>query len=283
MGEARVYSEEMPIVEACVNTLTLSRYEITNAQFATFVAETGYITRAERGWSEDETEGPGEPVSPGSVVFIPPKRISQALDWWQFVEGASWHNPTGRASLRLSAAHLPVVHVTRADAEAYADWAGGRLPGEAEWEYAARGGISGSLYAWEETEATRRSSRANTWQGVFPVINTNEDGHIGLAPIGSFPPNPFGLHDMIGNVWEWTNSIYYPTHMPDTATREWDNGFDPKQPGIKVGVIKGGSHLCAKSYCYRYRPAARHSQDLTFGTSHIGFRIAKDISSTPPN
>jgi len=173
----------------------------------------------------------------------------------------------------------PVVHITREDAQAYAKWAGGRLSSEAEWEYAARGGLNGELMSWAEAEEAALEDKANTWQGVFPVINSADDGYVGVAPIGSYPANGFGLYDMIGNVWEWTSSNYYPTHNPGEAAKVYPNGYDPAQGNIPVGVIKGGSFLCARSYCYRYRPAARQPQDLIFGTSHIGFRIVREVPS----
>jgi formylglycine-generating enzyme required for sulfatase activity len=168
------------------------------------------------------------------------------------------------------------VHVTREDANAYANWIGGRLPTEAEWEYAARAGLDGQIYGWDDAETLALSERANTWQGIFPIANTATDGYDGIAPVGSYPPNAYGLYDMIGNVWEWTDEPYFSTHDYESEPALRKNGFDPSQPGIAVGVIKGGSFLCARNYCYRFRPAARQAQDLAFGTSHIGFRVVRD-------
>lgn len=263
LGEDRGYAEEGPEVEACVDSFSITRFEITNAQFAAFVEATGYVTAAEA--SEQ----------PGSAIFDPVEGVAENLNWWRFETGANWRLPDGPDGL---AAHpdAPVIHVTQADAAAFAAWAGGRLPTEAEWEYAARGGLEGSLYSWAEAESAALASKANTWQGVFPVLDIADDGHGGLAPVGQYPPNGFGLHDMIGNVWEWTTSPYYGSHQPGDALATYPDGRDPAQPGRAVGVIKGGSFLCARSYCYRFRPAARQAQDLELSTSHIGFRVVAD-------
>jgi formylglycine-generating enzyme required for sulfatase activity len=275
MGETRVYPEEGPPSETCVTAFEVTAHEITTAQFAAFVTATGYVTRAERGWSASEAGGPGVDLPPGSALFTPPQGPAQALSWWRYTDGVSWRLPQGPHGPKARG-DAPVVHVTRADAERYASWAGGRLPTEAQWEYAARGGLNGSLYAWDEAEEIALAGRANTWDGVFPVLNTEADGYSGLAPVGSYPPNGFGLYDMVGNVWEWTAAQYYPTHAPGEAMLARAGGFDPTQPGIDVGVIRGGSFLCARSYCFRFRPAARQAQDLAFGTSHVGFRVVRD-------
>ncbi len=277
MGDDRVYPEEKPVREACVGPFAIMRAEVTNAQFSAFVDATGYVTRAERGWTGEEPDGPGAPVPPGAAVFDPPTTGPlRALNWWRFVEGASWRRPMGADSAaEPPEAHAPVTHVTREDAQAFATWVGGRLPTEAEWEYAARGGVDGALYAWEEAEAKARA-QANTWQGVFPHYNTNKDGYSGLAPVAQFPANGFGLYDMIGNAWEWTATPYAADHTDRARQHAGVRGLDPSQPGAAVGVIRGGSYLCAASFCFRFRPAARQAQDLAFGTSHIGFRVVKD-------
>ena len=274
MGETRVYHEEGPVTEVCLEPFEIWSHEISNAEFAKFVKATGHKTRAELGWKASDSEGPGVDMPPGSAVFVPPEN-PKSLNWWSLVEGANWWQPLGARKGGYADA-APVVHITREDAAAYAKWAGGRLPNEAEWEYAARGGLNGELLSWAEAEEAVLEDKANTWHGVFPVINSPEDGHVGVAPIGSYPANGFGLFDMIGNVWEWTSSNYYPTHQPGEAAKLYPNGYDPAQGEIPVGVIKGGSFLCARSYCYRYRPAARQPQDLIFGTSHVGFRIVRD-------
>lgn len=274
-GESRIYPEEGPVTEACVEPFSITAHEITIDQYAAFVADTGYKTRAERGWAEGEEGGPGVLLPPGSALFAPPGIPGKPLSWWRFEEGVSWRTA---GTTKGSNGRLPAVHLTRPDADAFAAWAGGRLPTEQEWEYAARGGLDGSLYSWSEAEDAAIEDRANTWQGVFPFVNTGADGYEGLAPVGSFPPNGFGLYDMVGNVWEWTSSAYYPTHAPTEAMEAVETGMDPTQPGIPVGVIKGGSYLCVRTYCYRFRPAARQPQDLAFGTSHLGFRVVRDKS-----
>ncbi len=276
MGEDEAYREERPAHETCVAPFAITRTEITNAQFSAFVAATGYRTRAERGWRADEAGGPGVEAPPGSAVFDPPTdRAPRALNWWRFEENANWRTPSG-AGNEAGAPHAPVVHVTPEDARAFADWAGGRLPSEAEWEYAARGGLDGQLLAWGDAHDSAVTDRANTWQGVFPVLDLAEDGHGGIAPVARYPANGFGLHDMIGNVWEWTASAYAPSHAERDRALAGPNGLDPAQPGAAVAVIKGGSYLCARSYCFRFRPAARQAQDLAIGASHIGFRLVRD-------
>lgn len=275
MGETRIYREEGPVTETCIEPFEIWSHEITKAEFFQFVKETGYKTRAELGWTAQDIAGPGVDMPPSSAVFVPPKVQARAMNWWQLVDGANWKYPFG-PNKETSEDGEPAVHLTREDASAYAKWAGGRLPTEAEWEYAARGGLDGKLLSWDEAETTALEDQANTWQGVFPVINSGEDGYVGLSPAGSFPPNGFGLYDMIGNAWEWTSSSYYTSHAPGEAEKLKPEGYDPAQGEVPVGVIKGGSFLCNKSYCYRYRPAARQGQDLIFGTSHIGFRIVRD-------
>jgi len=274
MGETRIYREEGPVTEVCLEPFQIWSHEISNAEFAEFVKATGYKTRAERGWKAADENGPGVDMAPGSAVFVPPKN-PQGMNWWSLMDGANWRQPLGSEKGSYEPA-APVVHITREDAVAYAKWAGGRLPTEAEWEYAARGGLNGELMSWAEAEEVALADKANTWHGVFPVINSGDDGYAGVAPVGSYPANRFGLYDMIGNVWEWTSSSYYSSHQPGEAAKVYPDGYDPTQGDIPVGVIKGGSFLCARSYCYRYRPAARQPQDLIFGTSHIGFRIVRN-------
>ena len=278
MGDARIYREEMPVREVCLEGFEITRTEITVAQFADFVEATGYQTRPERGWTASDPNGPGEDIPPGGAVFQPrDDRPAVNLNWWRWVEGANWRQPQGPTSGKPDRDH-PVTQITQADAAAFAAWAGGRLPTEAEWEYAARGGLDGALFAWEEAEQAALKAKANTWQGIFPISNTIEDGYEGIAPVASYPENGFGLHDMIGNVWEWTATPFTPSHSERDRARAGTRGRDPAQPGIAVGTIKGGSYLCAASYCYRFRPAARQAQDLAYGTSHIGFRIVRPIS-----
>lgn len=274
MGDDKAYPEEAPVHQQCVNGFKLSRTEITNGQFDEFVRATGYVTRAERGWSAEEAEGPGIDLPPGSAVFVPPAHVDmRAMNWWQFVEGASWRNPVGAVDAPAPDPRAPVVQVTREDAEAYAGWVNGRLPTEAEWEYAARAGLE----TWDDAEREHREAVANTWQGLFPIVDSGDDGHKGIAPVASYPANSLGLYDMIGNVWEWTSTPYAASHSDADKQRAGSSGFDPRQSGIPSGTIKGGSYLCATSYCYRFRSAARQAQDLALGTSHIGFRVAWDM------
>ena len=276
IGNERYYPEETPVRSVCVDRFQISKTEITNAQFALFVEQTGYITRAERGWSAEHPNGPGIDVPPGSAVFISPKKVNfRTMNWWKFVEDAHWRSPAGPNG-SVSIADHPVVHVTREDAEAFAAWARARMPSEHEWEFAANGPTQAKPQRPKNGAAPRAPESANTWQGVFPVIDTADDGFSGIAPVASFPPNARGLHDMLGNVWEWTASPYLPNHILSQHEDTSPAGFDPHQPDIPVGVIKGGSYLCAPNFCYRFRSAARQAQDISFGTSHIGFRIARD-------
>ncbi len=276
MGADTAYPEEAPAREVCVDGFDMAKTEITNAQFAVFVSATGYVTRAERGWSAADPAGPGIDLPPSSAVFDPSSAtVARNLSWWRLVEGANWRRVKGVESV-APRPDLPVVHITRDDAEAYAKWAGGRLPTEAEWEYAARGGSNKAQTNPRSETPDALMGKANTWQGVFPVINSADDGYEDLAPVGSYPANGFGLHDMIGNAWEWTASPFSPSHTQEAVERAGAKGLDPAQPGVAVGTIKGGSYLCAESYCARFRPAARQAQDLAFGTSHIGFRIVRD-------
>ena len=256
IGTNARYPEEGPPREVFTAGFEMDATEVTNAQFARFVAETGYVTAAER--PADPAAHPGlDPslLKPGSAVFG--MDAGNGGFWWSFVEGASWRAPTGPGSTIEGMDAFPVVHVAYSDAAAYAAWAGARLPTEEEWEIAARGGIEGADYVWGAEFRPEGAWRANTWQGPFPVIDTGEDGRQGLAPTGCYPPNDYGLYDMAGNVWEWTSSRFAPD-----ATE---------------GTIRGGSYLCAPSYCARFRPAARQPQERDFSASHIGFRTVRDL------
>lgn len=265
MGTNTGYPDEGPQNEREVQDFWIDAHEVTNAQFAAFVEATGYVTVAER-----NTDG-----IKGSAVFIPPSADApmSATSWWKFVEGASWRHPEGPDSSIAGKENHPVVHIALEDANAYAAWTGRRLPTETEWEYAARGGLVGATYEWGEEAPDDGAPKANTWQGIFPIINSKKDGFEGLAPVGCFSPNGYGLFDMTGNVWEWTSSAYYVQHERDGQPAR--RGHDPRQPGVPVNVVKGGSFLCAENFCVRYRPAARHPQEYNLGTSHIGFRTVR--------
>jgi formylglycine-generating enzyme required for sulfatase activity len=292
MGSSAFYSDEAPVHRVRVDAFEIERYPVTNAEFADFVAATGYRTVAER--PLDPAEYPGLPQSdlaPGSLVFTPtpgPVDLRDFSQWWRWVPGANWCRPAGRGSTVRGKDDHPVVQVCFEDAAAYARWAGKDLPTEAEWEYAARAGLDRATYAWGDELRPDGTLMANTWQGHFPYDNHGADGWIGTSPVGSFPPNGFDLYDMIGNVWEWTTDYYHPRR--DAVT---DSCCAPKNPraadpagsaepgsDIPRRVLKGGSHLCAPEYCLRYRPAARSPQAQDSATSHIGFRCVRRDRTT---
>ncbi|NET42869.1 MAG: formylglycine-generating enzyme family protein [Okeania sp. SIO2B3] len=278
------FIEELPVEDVSVSSFCIDSHEITNAQFTKFVEDTGYVTIAERPLSKEQfPDLPDEQRSPGSLVFEPPAEgIQQVayLSWWHWVTGANWQHPYGPDSNISGKENHPVVHIAYEDALAYAKWAGKQLPTEAQWEYAARGGLKESTYTWGQEYSAKK---ANTWQGIFPFLNTKADGYLGTAPVASFSANGYGLYDMTGNVWEWT-ADWYRVERKDMAHSVNPEGprqaesFDPKKPAEgAVHVIKGGSHLCAPNYCSRYRPAARESQSPDTGTTHIGFRLVKNL------
>nr|WP_245334742.1 formylglycine-generating enzyme family protein [Bradyrhizobium mercantei] len=288
MGSDHHYPEEAPSHRASVDGFWIDRTPVTNAQFREFVRETGHITIAER--PPDPAQYPGalpDMLYAGSLVFCPPRRVTTLLDWsqwWTFMRGANWRRPYGpRSNINVLGSH-PVVHVAYADVLAYAKWAGKELPTEAEWEFAARGGLEAEEYAWGNALTPGGKHMANTWQGNFPLQNLCEDGFERTSPVTAFPPNGYGLYDMIGNVWEWTADWWSARHETDAAKpccipqnprggRE-EASYDSSQPAIRIPrkVLKGGSHLCAPNYCRRYRPAARHAEPVDTSTSHVGFR-----------
>ena len=282
MGDDYTYREEGPAHEVTLSSFWMDAHEVTNGQFAEFVADTGYVTVAERQPNPEDWPGvPVESLEPGSTLFTSPQDSNASSNWWSYVGGVSWRHPEGPKSSIQGKDNYPVVHVAWEDAQAYATWAGRELPTEAQFELVALSKRN-STFPWEGEElAPDGHHHANTWQGNFPIENTGEDEHVGIAPVGCFKPNDFGVYDLIGNVWEWTTNWYAPGHNPsDNSNPDGpaeDQSFDYANAGFPVKVIKGGSYLCAPNYCMRYRPAARQAADTGLGTSHIGFRTVKAI------
>jgi formylglycine-generating enzyme len=292
MGSEQFYPEEAPVREVAVSAFAIDRGPVTVARFARFVQDTGYVTVAER--PPDPAEYPDADPSllvDGSIVFQPtpgPVSLDDPDQWWAYVPGADWRHPWGPRSDNSGRADHPVTHVAYEDAEAYAAWAGKRLPSEAEWEFAARGGLEGAVFAWGDEQEPNGELMANFWQGEFPWRNTGAKRWRGTSPVGLFPANGYGLHDVTGNVWEWTSDYYSargagadaaasPCCAPaDPRVDSPAGSFDVGRPGAHIPrrVIKGGSHLCAPTYCLRYRPAARQPEAVDTSTSHIGFRCA---------
>ncbi len=288
MGSDKHYPEESPAHGVTVSGFWIDRTPVTNRDFRKFVNATGYVTFAET--TPDAKDYPGalpHMLKAGSLVFTPPKHPVDLRDWsqwWRFKFGANWRRPYGPRSSISGLDDHPVVHIAYRDADAYAKWAGKDLPTEAEWEFAARGGLDGAEFAWGNEFMPGRRPMANTWQGAFPHENLASDGFERTSPVTAFAPNGYGLYDMIGNVWEWTMDWWSTKHEADAAKaccvpqnprggREQDS-YDPSLPKIKIPrkVLKGGSHLCAPNYCRRYRPAARHAEAVDTSTSHVGFR-----------
>jgi sulfatase modifying factor 1 len=288
MGSDKHYSEEAPVHRVSVNGFWMDQTPVTNRQFKEFVRATGHVTFAEI--PPDPKNYPGalpHMLYAGSLVFTPPNHpvdLKNWSEWWSFMRGADWRHPYGPKSNISALDNHPVVHIAVADALAYAKWAGKDLPTEAEWEFAARGGLDGAEFAWGDEFVLDGQHRANTWQGNFPHENRCDDGFARTSPVTEFPPNGYGLYDMIGNVWEWTADWYSQRHqtvapkaccVPENPRggRE-DQSYDPALPRIKIPrkVLKGGSHLCAPNYCRRYRPAARHVEAVDTSTTHVGFR-----------
>ena len=287
MGSDNHYPEEAPAHRVTVDGFWIDRHPVTNEEFSRFVHETGYVTLAER--DPDPADYPGaqpELLVAASVVFRRPKGpvdMGNHFNWWDYVPGANWRHPEGpRTTLKGKSLH-PVVHIGYEDAEAYAAWAGRALPTEAEWEYAARGGTDGEEYAWGSTFMPEGRVMANTWLGEFPHLDLKPPEKQGTTAVGSFPPNGYGLVDMIGNVWEWTTDWYEARHnsapgccegLHNPAGGARERSYDARAPDLKIPrrVMKGGSYLCAPNYCRRYRPAARMAQPIDTSTCHLGFR-----------
>jgi formylglycine-generating enzyme required for sulfatase activity len=282
-----VTRDAQPIHRVRVDGFWMSATEVTNEAFAAFVAATGYVTVAERAPNAADFPGaPPELLVPGSTLFSPPARpvdLRDARQWWRWAPGASWRQPAGPGSDLDGRARHPVVHVAWEDAAAYAGWAGGRLPTEAEWEFAARGGQTGKLYPWGDQQPADHAPSANIHQGMFPSHDSGADGHAGVAPVASYPANPYGLHDMAGNVWEWVSDWYRPDYYEALAGAGGvainpagpDSSFDPAEPGAQKRVQRGGSFLCTEQYCSRYLVGTRGKGEISTGSDHVGFRIVK--------
>ena len=296
MGSEDPYAHgsEKPLHPVSVNGFWMDVSEVTNTQFEQFVTATGYITVAEKKpeWEEIKKQVPPGTPKPSddklvaaSMVFTPPEHpvpLDNASAWWTWMAGADWRHPEGPNSDLQGRAHHPVVHVAYEDALAYCEWAGKRLPTEAEWEFAARGGLEGKPYTWGNEKFSNEAPQANIWQGDFPHKNLKLDGHTRTAPVGSYAPNGYGLYDMAGNVWEWCSDWYqidlYRSRMNEGIVADPkgpDKPFDPFEPYALKRVNRGGSFLCHDSYCASYRPSARRGTSYDTGMSHLGFRCAK--------
>lgn len=285
MGEAseKAFQDAKDIHPVELDGFWMDKTEVTNEQFAKFVKETKYVTVAEQ--KPDAKDFPGVPedkLVPFSGVFTKPKKgeeVRGELDWWRAVPGACWNHPEGPDSSLKGREKHPVIHICFLDAEAYAKWAGKRLPTEAEWEYAARGGLEGKRYVWGDKLTVGGKWQCNIWQGKFPFENEKQDGHDGTAPVASYPANGYGLHDMAGNVWEWCSDWYRPDYYKNSPKKNPqgpEDSHDPNEPGAKKRVQRGGSFLCSDGFCIRYLPGGRGKGEIKSAASHIGFRCVKD-------
>lgn len=285
--------DAVPVHRVYVDGFWMDHTEVTNAEFARFVAATGYVTRAEIAPTPEEFPTvPPEHLVAGSAVFTPSPekvRLENYIQWWRYVSGADWRHPTGPASSIAGRENYPVVQIAYADAEAYAKWAGKRLPTEAEWEFSARGGAAGAIYPWGDELKPDGNYAANIYQGDFPVEggDTGEDGFKGIAPVKQYPPNAYGLYDVGGNVWEWCSDWY----RVDTYVQRKSSGtvernprgptssYDPAEPNEKKRIHRGGSFLCTSLYCTRYMVGTRGKGDIHTGSNHVGFRCVKPVSA----
>lgn len=288
MGSDKHYPEEGPVHQVTVNGFWMDKLTVTNRDYQKFVEATGYVTVAERPLNPDDYPGAApEALVPGSLVFYKPNQkvdLRNIGNWWAYIPGACWKYPEGPGSSLEKRWDHPVVHVAWEDVEEYAKWAGKDLPTEAEWEFACRGGLEGRTYEWGDEMMPQGKMMANFWVGEFPWKNLSFHGFEKTSYVGAFPANGYGLHDMTGNVWEWTQDWFESKHQHDKKKAccipvnprggKKENSYDLRQPQFRIPrkVLKGGSHLCAQNYCYRFRPAARHAQMLDSGASHIGFR-----------
>ena len=292
-GGPDAMNDARPIVRVRVDGFWMDQTEVTNAQFAKFVEATGYVTVAERiPKAEDFPGAPPENLVAGSVVFSPPENpviLDNHFQWWSYVPGANWRHPLGPQSSLAGNENYPVVQVAYEDAMAYCKWAGKRLPTEAEWEFAARGGTAGNIYAWGNEFRPDGKWMANTFQGQFPIRDTAQDGFAGIAPVGQFSTNPFGLQDMAGNVWEWCADWYRADYYQQLSQQQSPvpnpkgpaDYWDPAEPSEAKRVHRGGSFLCTDQYCTRYMIGTRGKGEQSTGTNHIGFRCVRDAQSPP--
>jgi formylglycine-generating enzyme required for sulfatase activity len=279
-------NNEGPAHQVTVDSFWIDIYPVTNAQYAKFVKETGYVTYSEV--TPDPKDWPGakpEMLFAGSIVFKQPKSkvdMRNYFNWWELKKGANWRHPTGPDSSIEGKDQHPVVHVTYKDAESFCKWAGKEIPTEAQFEYAARGGFDKKKYSWGDQPKHFTEPLANLWQGKFPYHNENKDGYLETSPVGSFPPNGYGLYDISGNVWEWVSDWYHPDYFrtspkinPKGVKRQ--QSYDPNEPGVPKRIVKGGSFLCSENYCTGYRPSARMATDPRSSSNHNGFRCVKHI------
>ncbi|MEO6134142.1 MAG: formylglycine-generating enzyme family protein [Ginsengibacter sp.] len=283
-----ITEDATPIHRVYVDAFWMDEHEVTNAEFEKFVKATGYKTIAETAPTKEEfPNAPSEMLEAGSVVFSPPAQIvslDNYLQWWEYKKGANWRHPYGPSSNLTGKENYPVVHIAWDDAVAYAKWAGKRLPTEAEWEFAARGGMCGKKFSWGDEFNPAGKSMANTFQGNFPLNDNGKDGYIGIAPIKQFPQNSYGLYDMTGNVWEWCSDWYRSDYYEQVSENQLlknpkgpSDSNDPYEPGIQKKVQKGGSFLCTDQYCSRFIMGTRGKGDWRTGTNHVGFRCVKDV------
>lgn len=283
MGSEEGQPDEKPVHEVTVDGFWMDTYELTNEEFEKFVKATGYVTIAERKpRQEDFPDAPPEALVPGAIVFTPPPGqvpLTDHMAWWRYVPGANWRHPEGPESTIKGREKHPVVQVAWFDAMAYAKWAGKRLPTEAEWEFAARGGKEKLTYIWGNEKTPDGKWLANIWQGSFPNGNTLQDGFKLQSPVGSFAPNGYGLYDMAGNVWEWTSDWYMPDYYaksPKQNPQGPQESYDPNEPGVWKRITRGGSYLCTEAYCWGYRPAMRMKTSPDTGLNHTGFRCVRN-------